>query len=1070
MVGLSTLDSATTPGALTLPRSPLALRRAGSGPVLSAVAALSPDGYGVGGMCVQRVDAGDGVYYMWYTGVPENEFAQKIYLARSNDGVSWTKEPDPVLSLGATGSFDSRQLGKPSVIYDPTNLAAPFRMWYSAEGDFGGSIGYATSLDGRSWTKAGEVFGPGRLGMADSYSVSQPCIIIDNGIYRMWYTASDGNNRRIGYASSLDGLDWQRGGIVFDVTPGGNYSQGAYAPTVWTSGTTYNMVFTAAKDTGGGIQTKLYNASTGDGGVTWVPGSVAHNAGNATDFDGTNMSQPDVLVDPADTTWPYKMWYVGNTVDPNNPGLNHDRIGLVGQKTGTWKDISGPTGDPFYGAVLTLGEQNTAFDSMDVADLRPALGMTKGAGPAGYVLTGWVTGTRASDSIPRIGCVFSSDSGTTWGSSSLVFDAGPAGSFDAHGVAAPAAVWIDGTPTPDQGYWLVYHTSISSTSALTIGLHKVDALGSVTRYAAPVVAAGLSGAGFDSGGCADPALTSAGLFYAGRDGSGIWSIMRTTGSTGGPPPSYTGAAQALAAGPEPYDAGGARHPVILEGGATWYLWYQARGSDGVDRIALAISTDGGATWTKEGLAMSPSTAPYDFSEQGLAPSGAWQAPGGGAVTLWFTGTDRFGWERVGAATAADAGYLDGGSATYELDNADVRDWRRIAWNPVSQPAGTDLQIWVSYFPTFSGEWSQFFQVQRDTDLPFLLTVKSMRWQVRMTSSTPASSPRLNDLTVNHAPLSFPTSGIATTVPLGPPTGKYLLSWGDLTCNADVPAGAGLTVSVEDEGGAQVLAPQAVTSAGQTISLAAVPATSGRLVAVFGFTGDGVSTAKLKSLGVTFTSTATPSTLTLASAKAIVSFGGSTTLSGTLMSETTPLTGQTVTIESRTLAQTSFSPLTTATTGADGSFSAAVTPQANTVYRASWVGGDVSSVTYPPASATARIDVKAKVTIKMTGYRARSGKYFVYGFGHKVACKGVVSPNHSKLGDGVTGGKVVLKAYRLRNSRWVLTKSVTRALSTTSGYTWSWTPKARGTYRIRTSFPADVDHLAGLSAYKYFKVK
>ena len=36
---------------------------------------------------------------------------------------------------------------------------------------------------------------------------------------------------------------------------------------------------------------------------------------------------------------------------------------------------------------------------------------------------------------------------------------------------------------------------------------------------------------------------------------------------------------------------------------------------------------------------------------------------------------------------------------------------------------------------------------------------------------------------------------AVTLPIGPPDGKYLLSWGDLTANADVPGGTALNVTV-----------------------------------------------------------------------------------------------------------------------------------------------------------------------------------------------------------------------------------------------------------------------------------
>ncbi len=44
---------------------------------------------------------------------------------------------------------------------------------------------------------------------ADEYAISRPCVIKDGDVYRMWY-ASRGNSYRIGYAESADGLAWRR--------------------------------------------------------------------------------------------------------------------------------------------------------------------------------------------------------------------------------------------------------------------------------------------------------------------------------------------------------------------------------------------------------------------------------------------------------------------------------------------------------------------------------------------------------------------------------------------------------------------------------------------------------------------------------------------------------------------------------------------------------------------------------------------------------------------------------------------------------------------------------------------
>ena len=85
----------------------------------------------------------------------------------------------------------------------------------------------------------------------------------------------------------------------------------------------------------------------------------------------------------------------------------------------------------------------------------------------------------------------------------------------------------------------------------------------------------------------------------------------------------------------------------------------------------------------------------------------------------------------------------------------MRDWRKILWNPAASPGGTTREVHVSYYPTLSGGWSNSYEVARDTDLPFLLTVQRMRWQVRMTSESAAATPTIEQLTVNHAPVQFP---------------------------------------------------------------------------------------------------------------------------------------------------------------------------------------------------------------------------------------------------------------------------------------------------------------------------
>ena len=107
---------------------------------------------------------------------------------------------------------------------DPYLTASPWiivenglwRMWYvSGTGweNRGGRplhryhIKYAESRDGLAWNRRGHVCIDYRH--EDEYAIARPCVVRDDGRYRMWY-CSRGAAYRLGYAESDDGLTWER--------------------------------------------------------------------------------------------------------------------------------------------------------------------------------------------------------------------------------------------------------------------------------------------------------------------------------------------------------------------------------------------------------------------------------------------------------------------------------------------------------------------------------------------------------------------------------------------------------------------------------------------------------------------------------------------------------------------------------------------------------------------------------------------------------------------------------------------------------------------------------------------
>ncbi len=68
-------------------------------------------------------------------------------------------------------------------------------------------IRYAESHDGIAWNPTGKVCIDFKN--AEEYAISRPCVLREDGKYRMWFSHR-GESYRIGYAESRDGLTWQR--------------------------------------------------------------------------------------------------------------------------------------------------------------------------------------------------------------------------------------------------------------------------------------------------------------------------------------------------------------------------------------------------------------------------------------------------------------------------------------------------------------------------------------------------------------------------------------------------------------------------------------------------------------------------------------------------------------------------------------------------------------------------------------------------------------------------------------------------------------------------------------------
>jgi hypothetical protein len=154
----------------------------------------------------------DGVKYLYYIGWQPRSRVRlglMIGLALSHDGGVTFQRYSRAPLLPRTDHEPFALLTAPCVLLD----GGVWRMWY-VSADLWQSpdeprynIKYAESADGINWRREGHVCID--YAAPEETALARPCVLKEDGIYRMWYSYKQGNYR-IGYAESADGLTWQR--------------------------------------------------------------------------------------------------------------------------------------------------------------------------------------------------------------------------------------------------------------------------------------------------------------------------------------------------------------------------------------------------------------------------------------------------------------------------------------------------------------------------------------------------------------------------------------------------------------------------------------------------------------------------------------------------------------------------------------------------------------------------------------------------------------------------------------------------------------------------------------------
>jgi len=201
------------------------------------------DGFRVHFPCVIPDTSG---YRMWYNGNNPSYpgYGWSLGMATSFDGTTWTKSgSNPVLGVGDPGEWDELFRGIVACMKD----GGTYKIWYSGGSAGPWQIGYATSSDGITWNLHGgnPVLPVGAAGSWDEQEVSYPAVIKDGGTYKMWYMGCDAGygTCSIGYATSTDGVTWAKhGGNPVLTSTTGEWDDGdLWGVAVIKSGDTYEM-------------------------------------------------------------------------------------------------------------------------------------------------------------------------------------------------------------------------------------------------------------------------------------------------------------------------------------------------------------------------------------------------------------------------------------------------------------------------------------------------------------------------------------------------------------------------------------------------------------------------------------------------------------------------------------------------------------------------------------------------------------------------------------------------------------------------------------------------------------
>lgn len=201
---------------------------------------------------------------------------------------NWKANPEPVLTRGESGQWDSADALNPSVLRARDLL---FNFYSGFDGKVW-HTGRSISKDGIIWTKGGKVLSPIASTWEGDYIAANGHALEHEGKFFYWYQA--GRPPKLGLATSSDGIHFdRRQAPVLDVGPRGSWDERAVAdPYVIRLGATFYM-FYLGQDR---AQRQRLGLALSDDGVKWwkLRANPILELGGRGEFDENGLGEPAV--------------------------------------------------------------------------------------------------------------------------------------------------------------------------------------------------------------------------------------------------------------------------------------------------------------------------------------------------------------------------------------------------------------------------------------------------------------------------------------------------------------------------------------------------------------------------------------------------------------------------------------------------------------------------------------------------------------------------------------------------------------------------------------------------------